>query len=289
MADQKKQENEWISWGLIIFLFIIGLSPVALILLLVKLFGDDEKKIKTAADGAKTAAQSAASGAKQAKSAVKRMTKSPATKRSTAKWLKIGGLILAAAGLIACVEPVDMMIWLGKAESYYLEDLLAALMMIIGGGAMWISGRRMDRRLKRYAKYLAVMGDRDAVSLEELSRTLGHSQRQVEKDLQQMIDRGYFGGKAYLHVEKGCLFRSGDADAARENRQKEVKRAETSPFIMVKALYSCSVKMALTIWCENVILEREIFESALLYTASENPYAPPMMKTMSFPTYDILS
>lgn len=227
MADQKKQENEWISWGLIIFLFIIGLSPVALILLLVKLFGDDEKKIKTAADGAKTAAQSAASGAKQAKSAVKRMTKSPATKRSTAKWLKIGGLILAAAGLIACVEPVDMMIWLGKAESYYLEDLLAALMMIIGGGAMWISGRRMDRRLKRYAKYLAVMGDRDAVSLEELSRTLGHSQRQVEKDLQQMIDRGYFGGKAYLHVEKGCLFRSGDADAARENRQKEVKRAET--------------------------------------------------------------
>ena len=226
MADKKKQEqeDEWISWGLIIFLFVIGLSPVALILLLVKLFGDDEKKIKSAADGAKTAAQSAASGAKQAKSAVKRMTKSPATKRSTAKWLKIGGLILAAVGLIACVEPVDMMIRLGKTD---LEDLLAALMMIIGGGAMWISGLGMDRRLKRYAKYLAVLGDRDAVSFEEMSRVMGYSRRQIERDLQQMIDRGYFGGKAYLHVENGCLFRSGDADAAWENRQKAVKNAET--------------------------------------------------------------
>ena len=174
MADKKKQENEWISWGLIIFLFIIGLSPVALILLLIKLFGDDEKKIRTAADGAKTAAQNAALGAKQAKSAVRRMTKSPSTKRSTAKWLKIGGLILAAVGLIACVEPVDMMIWLGKPASYYLEDLLAALMMTVGGGAMWISGLRMNRRLKRYAKYLAVMGDHDAVSFEEMSRVMGN-------------------------------------------------------------------------------------------------------------------
>ena len=226
MADKKKEENEWISWGLILFLFIVGLSPVALILLLIKLFGNDEK-VKAAASGAKTAAKSTAAGTKQAKSAVKRMTKSPATKRSTAKWLKIGGLILAAAGVIACVEPIDMMIWLGKPESYYLEDLLVALMTVAGGGAMWISGLGMDRRLKRYAKYLAVMGDRDAVSLEEMSLTLGYSQRQVEKDLQQMIDRGYFGGKAYLHVERGCLFRSGEADAAWKKRQEEVKRAET--------------------------------------------------------------
>ena len=37
-----------------------------------------------------------------------------------------------------------------------------------------------------------------------------------------------------------------------------------SPLIMVKALYNCSVNIALTIWCENVIFEREIFELALL-------------------------
>ena len=34
MANKKK-DSEWASWGLIVFLFIIGLSPIALILLLV--------------------------------------------------------------------------------------------------------------------------------------------------------------------------------------------------------------------------------------------------------------
>ena len=43
---KKKQDDEWLSWGLIIFLFIIGLSPVALILLFVKLFGDDTKTVQ---------------------------------------------------------------------------------------------------------------------------------------------------------------------------------------------------------------------------------------------------
>lgn len=218
----KKEDKEWLSWGLIIFLFIIGLSPVALILLFVKLFGSDTKKVQ--ASGAGRPAQ--AKQPHKAAAAVKRVTKSPKTKKSTAKWLKIVGLVLVAVGLIACVEPIDMMIWLGKAESYYIEDLLAALMMVIGGGAMFTSGISMDRSLKRYAKYLAVMGDREAVSLEELRRTLGYSGRQVERDLQKMIDKGYFGGKAYLHMERGYLFRSGDADAAMKRRQEEEKRAE---------------------------------------------------------------
>lgn len=218
----KKEDNEWLSWGLIVFLFIIGLSPLALILLFVKLFGDDTKKVQ--ASGSGRPAQTAQSH--KAAAAVKKVTKSPRTKKSTAKWLKIIGLVLAAAGLIACVEPIDMMIWLGKAESYYIEDLLAALMMAIGGGAMFTSGLSMDRSLKRYAKYLAVMGDRDAVSLEELARTLGYFRRRVERDLQRMIDKGYFGGKAYLHMERGYLFRSVDADAAMQRRQEDAKRAE---------------------------------------------------------------
>ena len=220
----KKQDNEWLSWGLIIFLFIIGLSPVALILLFVKLFGNDTKKAQ--ASGSRRPTGEKGRQSNKAAAAVKKVTKTPKTKKSTAKWLKIIGIVLAAVGLIACVEPIDMMLWLGEVESYYISDLLTALMVAIGGGAMFTSGLSMDRSLKRYAKYLAVMGDRDAVSLEELSRTLGHSRRRVEKDLQKMIDKGYFGGKAYLHMERGYLFRSVDADTTMRHRQEEAKRAE---------------------------------------------------------------
>lgn len=36
-----------------------------------------------------------------------------------------------------------------------------------------------------------------------------------------MIEKGYFGGKAYLHIEQGYLFRSGDALAAMKRRKEE--------------------------------------------------------------------
>lgn len=229
----KKKDGDWISWGLIFFLFLFGLSPVGLVLLLVKLFGGGKKTAKTARTPSTTRAgeHAGAEHANRAKSAVKQMTQAPANSRSTAKWLMIGGLVLALAGLVACVEPIDMMIWLGRIESYYIEDLLTALAMAAGGGAMLAAGRSMDRGLKRYAKYLAVLGDRESISVAELARTLGHSESRVEKDLQKMIDKGYFGGQAYLHMELGRLFRSGSAVAVwqqEETRKQEAAEQETA-------------------------------------------------------------
>ena len=226
MAAQQKKDNDWLSWALIVFLFAVGLSPLALLLLFFKLFASDGKKKQAAPPSLRTenrTAQAAPADRQpsKAREAVGKMTKSPAAKRSTAFWLKLAGAVLAAVGIIACVEPIDMMVWLGSVESYYIEDLLTALAMVLGGGAMFGSGLSMDRQLKRHAKYLSVMGDREAVSVEELSRVLGYPKKRVEKDLQKMIDKGYFGGKAYLNMELGYLFRSGQADAAFQKQRRE--------------------------------------------------------------------
>ena len=226
MAAQQKKDNDWLSWALIVFLFAVGLSPLALLLLFFKLFASDGKKKQAAPPPLRTenrTAQAAPADRQpsKAREAVGKMTKSPAAKRSTAFWLKLAGAVLAAVGIIACVEPIDMMVWLGSVESYYIEDLLTALAMVLGGGAMFGSGLSMDRQLKRHAKYLSVMGDREAVSVEELSRVLGYPKKRVEKDLQKMIDKGYFGGKAYLNMELGYLFRSGQADAAFQKQRRE--------------------------------------------------------------------
>ena len=93
---------------------------------------------------------------------------------------------------------------------------------------MLFSGISMDHRLLRYHKYLAVMGDRDAISIEELARTLGFDRKQVEKDLQKMLDQGYFGGKAYFNVELGYLLRSGEADR-KFRKEQEAAQAEKQP------------------------------------------------------------
>ena len=79
-----------------------------------------------------------------------------------------------------------MMVWLGSVESYYMEDLLTALAMVLGGGAMFGSGLSMDRQLKRHAKYLSVMGDREAVAVEELARE-GYDPRYGARPLRRKL------------------------------------------------------------------------------------------------------
>ena len=227
-SGRKKKDNDWGSWALIVFLFAIQLWPVALFLLFAKLFGRDAKQKQEApplqTERARTG-QSAQSS--KAKKAVGKVTKSPTAKKSNAKWLKIVGTIVAAVGIVAAAEPLGMLPYSYDWLGVWLEDFLAALAIAVGGGAMFLSGVSMDRQLKRYARYLAVMGDREAMPVEELARTLGYPERRVEKDLQKMIEKGYFGGKAYLNVELGYLFRSGEADAAWKRRQEEAQKAPT--------------------------------------------------------------
>ena len=128
MASPQKKGSQGISWALIIILFAFGIWPIALILLFLKLFGKDGQKNQAEAPplSAQAAARSS-SGQKNVRAAGRAMTKSPAVKKSNAKWLKIGGVLLLLGGLATGWDAVEMMIWLGKVESYYLEDLLTGL------------------------------------------------------------------------------------------------------------------------------------------------------------------
>ena len=238
MSAKRQKDEGWISWGLIVLLFIFGLSPLALVLLFLKLFGvgSGEKKQQAAppplqeTTGQRTSERVGrqASQPNRAQKTVHQVMKAPSQKKSTARTLMIVGAILAAVGLVACAEPVEMIVW-SKDLFLYLEDLLSALAMLVGGGAMLGSGLAMNRSMKRYAQYLAVMGDRPAMSVEELARVTGFSQRRVTKDLQAMISKGFFGGKAYLNRELGYFFRSSQADEDWQRRQEEAEEASAPP------------------------------------------------------------
>lgn len=238
MSAKRQKDEGWISWGLIVLLFIFGLSPLALVLLFLKLFGvgSGEKKRQAAppplqeTTGQRTSERVGrqASQPNRAQKTVHQVMKAPSQKKSTARTLMIVGAILAAVGLVACAEPVEMIVW-SKDLFLYLEDLLSALAMLVGGGAMLGSGLAMNRSMKRYAQYLAVMGDRPAMSVEELARVTGFSQRRVTKDLQTMISKGFFGGKAYLNRELGYFFRSSQADEDWQRRQEEAEEAAAPP------------------------------------------------------------
>ena len=234
MAGKKQKQEGVGAWIAIVILFAVGLWPIALVMLLVKLFGNDGQKRRQAPPPLQTAAPEPAAAASagtagRTKKAVRSAMKSPAVKKSNAKWLKIIGAVLAVCGLAACWSTIEMMIWLGGVEPWYIEELLWALAIAAAGGAMFCSGVSIGRSLKRYNKYLAVVGNYEAMAVEQLCRTLGYSRDRVEKDLQKMIDKGYFGDEAYLNMELGYLFRSGQADADLKQKRRQEEAAAAPP------------------------------------------------------------
>lgn len=225
MAENRKKTSGGGDWGwlLIILCFCSGaLWPLGLVLLFGKLFAEDEKKPAQKAPPLQgTAGQTGAAAAPRrqttAGKAVKKATKSPKVKKSNSRLLKIGGAALAFFGF-----------WIADASGGNLWELMQGLALLLSGGAMLYSGFSMDRALKRYKRYLVVLGDREAMPIDELARTLGYSEKRVEKDLEKMIDKGYFGGKAYLNVELGYLFRSSGAGEAFRQRFEEAVQEEAA-------------------------------------------------------------
>ena len=238
MAAPQKKTDEPISWVLIILLFGIGIWPIALPLLFVKLFAPDEKQKKTAppplrttaahttsARTAQAAAQAADKAGGRATRAAKSVTRQPKMKKSNARLLQIIGSVLLFAAAVSGMGELGLVLSEGL---YWLSDLLQSVAIGAAGAGMLIAGRNMSAAMKRYARYFAVMGDRAAVPVEELARKLGYSHQQVKKDLQKMLDKDYFGADAYLNEELGYLFRTAKADEELIRSRKEAAQAATA-------------------------------------------------------------
>ena len=139
MSAKRLKDEGWISWGLIVLLFLFGLALALVLLIFLKLFGvaaarrSGRRRLAPAGDrraGQRggVAAQPAQPGPEDRPSGDEGRA---SQKKSTARTLMIVDAILAAVGLVACAEPVEMMLWLKEITSYYMEDLLSALAMLV--------------------------------------------------------------------------------------------------------------------------------------------------------------
>lgn len=230
--ENRKKNDGWFYWLLMVIFFCVGLWPVGLIMLFSKLFGSDRKKVQAPPPLDSAAPQSQQKQLSRAEDAVRRAARPPKVKKSNAWLLKILGAIFLFFGVACAGVAFEDSLYYGLEHArWWLPELLQGLGITTAGGGMLFSGLSMDRSLKRYTKYLSVMGTREAVAIEELARTLGYPQKRVEKDLQKMIDKNYFGNSAYLNMELGYLFRNSEADSewkrklAEEQEQREAQEA----------------------------------------------------------------
>ena len=73
-----------------------------------------------------------------------------------------------------------------------------------GGLALMLAGSLSTRRVKRFRKYLALIGRRERVSVAQLAHAMPVSMRRACSDLQEMLDRGILPA-GYLDMSCGEL------------------------------------------------------------------------------------
>ena len=260
---KKKNDVDVGGWILIAALFAFGLWPIGLIALISKL-SDKPKKVSSSRGGMRTSTSpnanvTARSTNKVEKTVVqtaKKMNRAPKASDKTARILVIVGAAITAIFGISLVTMLGEVIAYGW-YSYLMEELFPMCGFFAGGVAMLVAGQRMKRRSARVARYLAVMGKRGYIAVDELCAVTGKSRKKIESDLDYMVEKGLLGAGAYLDSGRGIFFRSADAfaDYANATAKKEnvtPKEANEGYAGALRAIRSANDRIADAVLSEKI-------------------------------------
>lgn len=258
---KKKNDVDVGGWILIAALFAFGLWPIGLIALISKL-SDKPKKVNSSRGGMRTSTSpnaNVSSRSKVEKSVVKtakQMNRAPKASDKTSRILSIVGAAITAIFGISLVTMLGEVIAYGW-YSYMMEELFPMCGFFAGGVAMLVAGQRMKRRSARVARYLAVMGKRGYIAVDELCAVTGKSRKKIESDLDYMVEKGLLGTGAYLDSGRGIFFRSADAfaDYANATAKKEnvtPKEANEGYAGALRAIRSANDRIADAVLSEKI-------------------------------------
>jgi len=237
---KKNNNNDLSSWIIIGAMFLFGLWPVGLILLLSKLSEGGGRKMRQQAREAwqRTAAGSAEAKPAQArasaaKSTVRKVTETPNYSDKGAKTMKIIGAVVAILGAFFLVQQVDYFELRYAIKWHDWMDLLRQVFypmgMMAGGVSLLLGSGAMKRRQRRFATYLRTVGQKAAVPLDYLARAADVSRKRVEKDVNLMLEKGMWGDEAYIDLGSGMLFKSQEAATAYFDAAHRAKAEQEQP------------------------------------------------------------
>ena len=234
----KPDKNEVWSWVVIALLFAFA-WPVGLIVLFAKLSdrkrksgrgaqstiitAETEDTAETAPGSAEKKSSSAAGQKKKKGSSILRRT--PKVSDGNANVLRNIGIFVTILGSIVLFGKVsDYLFFLQDGHwAWFLEEVFFPMGITAGGLGLLLGSHWMRRRLRRYAKYQAIAGKKPTVTISQLAAAADVSPRRVENDLEQMVQKGFWGKEAYLDLGQGVLVRTFEAAEDLEQAQKKAQ------------------------------------------------------------------
>ncbi len=121
----------------------------------------------------------------------------------------LGGLISFASTFWDILRDIFWGTWSVEWIPFYLEDGFTGLLLLALGAVAAGVGVHALRKDKLFRRYYAMASGHDVLSVHAMADALGVPYQKAAKQLQEMIDAGWFGDTAYLDVSRGRLMLDG--------------------------------------------------------------------------------
>ncbi len=129
--------------------------------------------------------------------------KFPYVRLKSGKALTVLGAFFAVTfGFAAVTAGLD---WLPNYPWYALQDAMAPGLMACVGLGMFVWGRFRANQTKKFRRYLARIGNDPLIPLRPLAESIPADMDEVCETLQDMIDYGVFGDRAYIDFASETL------------------------------------------------------------------------------------
>ena len=233
-SRQSGRRQDWSFWILAVIL-LFAFTPVGILMIVLKLASGGKKKGRhpfymqkgEGRVGARTVRMGDEDGRAPnpgTRPAANTLLINMAAK---AKRLTLAGAIMSAIFGFASITSVTSNLWILPDVAWYLEQIVPILCFFGAGlGCLW-AGLRRQRQVRTFRSYLAMVGNRDAVSISALSSAVGAPPAKVRDTLEDMLDDGFFP-LAYLDYGNDRLVLTSDGVAEPPPKEEE-KEPEQAP------------------------------------------------------------
>lgn len=145
--------------------------------------------------------------------------------KGLAAFLTFLGVLFSVTG-VACVASGASIAVTSGITSNALVTLLIGVFFSLGGVISFLSRIGIMARLRRWNKYSAILGEREVMSVSDMSESSGISPKKLRKELIEIADLGYFGESAYFDsgLDSICL----SSSAAEKARTEQSRAADAA-------------------------------------------------------------
>ena len=139
--------------------------------------------------------------------------------------ITLGLIMMGVCGVAAGMNFADNFYLLGTEPLWVLEEVLPSFVLTGMGAGLFTCGQVRKNQYKRFHRYLTLIGDQKTVSITALAEAFPAKRSKVCAALEDMIDAGVFGERAYLDYGRDLLVLDGSGVKAQDKPREEKKAA----------------------------------------------------------------